>query len=169
MHRKKPYKYWCKNIEGACIVGQVLHAYGKSQVDLSDEKCKFGFGNGGANNKTNCLDPCVTVAADQSHPHLKSGTVLYIPKMDGAVCPQNGTRTNGCFIVNDVGSWIKGPGNFDIFAGECFEYEAGVCKDFHMSSFKARAGNKYYAIPPDDNLAKEYRLERDQVIQSEWK
>ena len=148
----------CYNLEGSCITnnefGNILHNYPDYQFNRDEITCRYGFGNAGVTNGRGdlCLDPCRTIAADQRfHPR---GTVVYIPEMRGRTCPQSGRPMDGCFVVGDVGSAIRGQGRFDMFAGECVNFSGGVCRDSHMDSFHLSRGTTYYEVPPSHPLAR---------------
>lgn len=165
----------CINIEGSCIVGEYLYnwasldkPWGKRYI-RSEVLFKFGKGNGrNTYNKTNALDPCRTVAADQRK--YPSGTVVYIPAMEGKLCPQTGQEVDGCFIVGDVGAAIKGKGRFDFFTGECANYNKRIntCDDELNAQFRVSKGKKFYKIGRHNMLAKELREEVDVFIRSDW-
>ena len=165
----------CINIEGSCVVGNYLYNFvsvskpwGK-RYNRPEVFFKFGKGNGKSRyNTTNALDPCRTVAADQSqHP---AGTVIYIPEMEGKLCPQNGKAIDGCFIVGDVGAAIKGKGRFDLFTGECSDYNkrTNTCRDSLNAQFGVEKGTEYYIINRHNMLAKELREETDLFIEADW-
>lgn len=165
----------CINVEGSCIVNTLLYnwdgkdkpwgkVYQRSQIPF-----KFGKGNGkNYYNKTNSLDPCRTLAADQqSYP---VGTVIYVPSMLGQICPQSGQPIDGCFIVGDVGAAIKGEGRFDFFTGECADYnrKSSTCNDPGNKAFGPKAGDPFYVIGRHNLMAKELREETDLFIQNGW-
>lgn len=165
----------CINIEGSCVVGKYLYNWagrGKPwgvRYDRATIVHKFGKGNGRNRfNRTNALDPCRTVAADQSkHP---VGTVLYIPAMKGKTCPQTGKPVDGCFVVSDVGAAIKGNDRYDLFTGECANYDKKYyyCLDKANRDFGADKGTPYYVIDRDHALATALREEADQHIERDW-
>lgn len=166
----------CINMEGACIVNTYLYnwisknePWGKMYV-RAEVDYKFGKGNG-ANyyNTTNSLDPCRTLAADQDV--YPVGTVIYVPEMRDKICPQSGKKVDGCFIVGDVGSAIKGKGRFDIFTGECANYDKSnsTCQDQANKEFVAPAGAPFYVIGRHNIWAKELREEVDIFIRNDWK
>lgn len=109
-------------IEGTCSINSEIYDYGgvgKSYVPFTCKysghkiywsKGKFKYGKG---NKGNPLTPFVSVAADQSlYPF---GTKLYIPAARGLKLP-GGKVHDGIFVVDDVGSAIKG-NHLDFFTG----------------------------------------------------
>ncbi|MEF9388630.1 hypothetical protein V4890_23860 [Ralstonia solanacearum species complex bacterium KE056] len=71
----------CLNMEGYCIVGNVLYNKEGEHFDRDKVKFIFGQGNGGEYNKTNALIPCRTLAADQGRGYYPSGTVIYITSL----------------------------------------------------------------------------------------
>ena len=164
----------CLKMEGSCIVGNFLYnaGGGPSGKRFERDKVKFAFGMGtGANafNKTNALFPCRTLAADVTR--YKIGTVIYIPSFKNKICPQNGQPVDGCFIVGDVGSAIKGKGRFDIFTGECSLYDGKkhVCRDAENAAFNVPAGSRFNVIPRDAAPARALRGEVDAFIENGWK
>jgi 3D (Asp-Asp-Asp) domain-containing protein len=173
---QKSDRYSCINMEGSCIVGSYLYnwssksePWGKRYL-RNEILFKFGKGSGESYyNTTNALDPCRTVAADPQH--YPSGTVLYMPSMRGKICPQTGKSIDGCFIVGDVGSAIKGKGRFDFFTGECTDYNKGnnSCRDSANSDFHAPKETLFYVIGRHNILAKELREETDLFIRSDWR
>lgn len=165
----------CINIEGSCIVGKYLYAWagkkkpwGKRYI-RSKVPFKFGQGSGKSYyNKHNALDPCRTLAADVSLYPI--GTVIYIPSMEGKICPQNNQPVDGCFIVGDVGEAIKGQGRFDLFTGECVNYNkrTNSCDDEFNSAFTATNEDVFYVIGRHNILAKNLREEADLHIANDW-
>ncbi|MBY6240749.1 3D domain-containing protein [Methylosinus sp. Sm6] len=160
----------CLNIEGSCLVGNYLYNYpSTSGVRRDAITYKFGKGSGrGPHNMTNALDPCRTLAADPRH--YPSGTVIFIPDMRDKVCPQSAKTVDGCFVVGDVGSAIKGKQRFDIFTGECSRYSkrTNTCNDPANASFVAPAGAAFHVIEPDHPLAMKLRSEADEFINRNW-
>lgn len=166
----------CINMEGACIVNAFLYnwtskdePWGKMYV-RAEVDYKFGKGNGvNYYNTTNALDPCRTLAADQDV--YPVGTVIYLPAMRDKICPQSGQKVDGCFIVGDVGAAIKGKGRFDIFTGECANYDKSnsTCQDQANKEFVAPAGSPFYVVGRHNIWAKELREEADLFIKSDWK
>jgi len=165
----------CINIEGSCIVKDFLYNWSSKSEPwgkmYTRREIPFKFGKGSGQsyyNKTNALDPCRTLAAD---PKVYSmGTVIYFPSMRNKICPQSGKVVDGCFIVSDVGSAIKGPGRFDVFTGECANYNSSnsTCADASNSSFIPSAGSTFYVVGRHSILAKELREEADLFINSNW-
>ena len=112
----------CLNIEGACLVGDFLYDSNGIATERNTVPFKFGKGSGkGPFNTTNALDPCRTLAADSRV--YPMGTIIFIPEMRDKICPQSGKPVDGCFIVGDIGSAITGSQRFDIFTGECSQYD----------------------------------------------
>lgn len=163
----------CLEMEGACIVGNFLYNAGGANGQRFDrDKVKFIFGQGtGVNdfNKTNALIPCRTLAADKDQ--YKVGTVIYIQSFEGKVCPQNGEPVDGCFIVGDVGSAIKGKGRFDIFTGECARYDGDrhVCRDPANAAFNVPVNTEFRIVPREAEAASAFRKEVDAFIDNGWK
>jgi 3D (Asp-Asp-Asp) domain-containing protein len=142
----------CLNVEGACLVGDYLYdTANRSGIQRSTVPYKFGPGSGkGPYNTTKALDPCRTLAADR---HLyPMGTVIFIPEMRNKICPQSGKPVDGCFIVGDVGSAIQGGQRFDIFTGECSNYNkrTNTCGDQANAAFVAPRNTTFYVIQRDD-------------------
>jgi 3D (Asp-Asp-Asp) domain-containing protein len=71
----------------------------------------FPFGRGATGKP---IAPFRTIAADTNV--LPMGTVVYIPELDGAPRSENGEAMDGCFVVEDRGSRVKGE-HVDIFTG----------------------------------------------------
>lgn len=163
----------CLKMEGACLVGEYLYNYPETNgIKIKDIYFKFGKGNAISKyNKLNALDPCRTVAADQDARLYPLGTVIYIPDMRDRVCPQTGKPVDGCFIVGDIGSAIKGRGRFDLFTGECARYskKTNVCLDSDNNEFRAPKNSKFYVIRRDDPLAAQLRIETDAFIKKNWR
>jgi 3D (Asp-Asp-Asp) domain-containing protein len=163
----------CLNVEGSCIVGNFLYnAGGPNGKRFDRDQVKFIFGQGtGANayNNTNALIPCRTLAADTNHYAI--GTVIYVPAFQGKTCPQNDQPVDGCFIVGDVGSKIKGPGRFDIFTGECARYDgnSNSCRDKGNAAFNVPAGTAFRVVPRESEPAGALRKEVDAVIDNGWR
>ncbi len=157
----------CYDIEGTCIVDDILHNVGMAPRDLSTTNCKYGFGTGVNDyNPTNCLDPCRTVAADPGEYPI--GTVLFFPSMAGKICPQTGQPVDGCFVVGDGGGWIRGEGRFDFFTGDCLNYDRGVCRDRHNLNFSVDMGEHFYVVPRNDSIATALRGEQTSYLNSLW-
>lgn len=76
---------------------------------LDPQKFPWGRGAGG-----NAIRPLRTVAADGEL--LPLGTAVYIPVFDGVSLP-DGTTHDGCFVVQDRGSKVKGE-HLDVFTGD---------------------------------------------------
>jgi 3D (Asp-Asp-Asp) domain-containing protein len=130
---------------------------------------KFGQGSGkGLFNTTNALDPCRTLAADRRV--YPMGTVIFIPEMRTKICPQSGKPVDGCFIVGDVGSAITGGQRFDIFTGECSQYDkrTSTCRDPANAAFAAPGNTTFNVIRRDDPLAVQLRQETDAFIKRGW-
>lgn len=165
----------CIKMEGSCIVDRYLYnwlskkdPWGK--IYIRDE-VKFSFGKGSGEsdyNQTNALDPCRTLAADPQH--YPPGTVIYLPAMRNKICPQSGRAVDGCFIVGDVGSAIKGKGRFDIFTGECIQYDKSnsTCEDPLNTGFIADGNSPYYVVSRDNKWARQLRGEADSLINKRW-
>lgn len=166
----------CINIEGSCIVGNYLYTWAEKKKPWGQRfvrsKIPFKFGKGSGKsyyNKHNALDPCRTIAADTSI--YPVGTVIYIPSMEGKICPQNGHPVDGCFIVGDVGEAIQGQGRFDLFTGECLNYNKNnhTCSDSFHSAFTATKDDTFYVIGRHNILAKNLREEADLHISNDWR
>ncbi len=71
----------------------------------------FPYGRGATGRP---ITPLRTLAADTSV--LPMGTVVYIPELDGAPRGESGEAIDGCFVVEDRGSRVKGE-HVDIFTG----------------------------------------------------
>lgn len=165
----------CINMEGSCVVDAFLYNYagkGKPWGKMYERAVvpfKFGKGNGASYyNKTNALDPCRTLAADTKV--YPVGTVIYVPSMLGKICPQTGKEVDGCFIVGDVGSAIKGQGRFDFFTGECARYNKKnhTCDDEGNRQFIPKSGDPFYVIGRHNMMAKTLREEADLFIENGW-
>lgn len=162
----------CLEVEGSCIVGDFLYNAGGptgQRFDRAGVKFIFGQGTGVSEfNRTNALIPCRTLAADRNH--YKIGTVIYISSFEGKICPQNGQPVDGCFIVGDVGSAIKGKGRFDIFTGECSRYDSNlhVCRDRENAAFDVPANTEFRVVPREAELAQALRMEVDAFIENGW-
>jgi 3D (Asp-Asp-Asp) domain-containing protein len=161
----------CLNVEGACIVGDKLYNYPDKQgVSLDTIVYKFGAGTrSGHYNKTTALDPCRTLAADRRAYPI--GSVIFISEMTNKICPQSGKPVDGCFVVGDVGSAITGSQRFDIFTGECSQYDkrTNSCFDIANNEFVAPPGTPYRVIRRDNPLAIELRGEADAFIIRTWR
>jgi 3D (Asp-Asp-Asp) domain-containing protein len=163
----------CLEMEGSCIVGNFLYnAGGANGQRFERDKVRFIFGQGsGMNefNKTNALVPCLTLAADKAH--YKTGTVIYIPSFKGKMCPQNRKPVDGCFLVGDVGSAIKGAGRFDIFTGECARYDGKghFCRDAENAAFNVPPNTEFRIVPRETEQAGALRKEVDAFIDNGWK
>jgi 3D (Asp-Asp-Asp) domain-containing protein len=159
----------CVNVEGACVVGSLLYNSNGTAIDRSTVLFKFGPGSGkGPFNTTNALDPCRTLAADGHF--YPVGTVIFIPEMRNKICPQSGMPVDGCFIVADVGSAIKGTQRFDMFTGECSHYDkpTSTCRDPANASFSVSKSTPFNVIRRDDPLAVQLRSETDAFIKRGW-
>jgi 3D (Asp-Asp-Asp) domain-containing protein len=159
----------CLNVEGSCIVGDFLYNAPNREFRISSVTFKFGQGSGkNSFNTTNALDPCRTLAADKNF--YPVGTVIYIPNMKGKVCPQTGKAVDGCFIVGDVGSAIRGAQRFDIFTGECARYNKrnATCADPANNRFVAPPGTPFFVVNREDAKAVDLRREVDAFIQRGW-
>lgn len=174
-------RYACLNMEGSCVVGEYLYNNPSERFRRNGVLFKFGKGNGVSDyNKTNALDPCRTLAADQSKSYYPAGTVIYIPAMKSKICPQTGRMVDGCFIVGDVGEGIKGERRFDVFTGECHRYAKTVnrsgkilkiydCLDPANNQFVPRNGRDvFHMIHRDHPLARQLRGETDAFIRAGW-
>jgi 3D (Asp-Asp-Asp) domain-containing protein len=75
----------------------------------------FGIGARGR-----ALEPFRSVAAP---PHLRIGSVLYIPELDGREIPSTGEVHDGCVIADDRGGGIRGR-QLDLFALRRANYKA---------------------------------------------
>jgi 3D (Asp-Asp-Asp) domain-containing protein len=164
----------CFNVEGSCIVGHYLYNFGGgsngTRYDLDQVAFKFGKGSGvSAYNTTNALFPCRTLAADRQH--YPAGTVIFIPDFKNKICPQNGQLVDGCFVVGDVGSAIKGQGRFDLFTGECAQYDGrtNVCRDPANPAFDVPAGTEFHVVSRDTPMARSLRGELDAFINNGWR
>ena len=95
--------------------------------------------------------------------------MLYIPELEGKTCPQTGKPIDGCFIVGDVGSAIKGYGRFDLFTGECKNYslKGNYCLDKGSSTFQASRGSAVYVVDRDSSSARKFRQTQTLRI-SKW-
>jgi 3D (Asp-Asp-Asp) domain-containing protein len=71
----------------------------------------FPFGRGATGKP---ITPFRTIAADTGV--LPMGTVVYIPELDGLQRDESGAALDGCFVVEDRGSRVKGE-HVDIFTG----------------------------------------------------
>lgn len=163
----------CLNMEGSCIVGRYLYNTGGPdgrRYELDRIKFIFGQGSGVSDfNRTNALFPCRTLAADRAH--YKIGTVVYIPDFEGKICPQNNQPVDGCFVVGDVGSAIRGEGRFDIFTGECVNYDGTrhICRDRANSAFDVPVGSTTHVVSRRSALAYSMRQELDAFVENGWR
>jgi len=73
---------------------------------------KFPWGRGATGGP---ISPLLTIAADTSV--LPFGTSVYIPELEGMPTDDQGTRHDGCFIVQDRGSKVTGK-HVDVFTGQ---------------------------------------------------
>jgi 3D (Asp-Asp-Asp) domain-containing protein len=159
----------CVNVEGACVVANFLYDSHGTPIERSTVLFKFGPGSGkGPFNRTNALDPCRTVAADGHF--YPVGTVIFIREMRNKMCPQSGMPVDGCFIVSDVGSAIKGGQRFDMFTGECSQYDqrTSTCRDPLTAAFSVPKSTPFNVIGRDDPLAVQLRTETDAFITHGW-
>jgi hypothetical protein len=124
--------YSCDQMEGTCIYKkngvEWLHNYGYADQKLKDARCKNGYGN-----KSNCLNPCRTIAASMSH--HRWGEIIYIKELVGQKCGSARDKTDmihdGFVMVGDTGSptHFNAPGRFDFFWGRCKNKTNGVCHE----------------------------------------
>lgn len=77
---------------------------------LSPEKFPWGRGATGGP-----ISPLLSIAADTGV--LPFGTSVYIPEYDGMPVDDQGTRHDGCFIVQDRGTKVVGK-HVDVFTGQ---------------------------------------------------
>jgi 3D (Asp-Asp-Asp) domain-containing protein len=163
-------RHACLKVEGSCVVGDYLYNYPDAYGVRRDTIAyKFGKGNGASRyNTTNALDPCRTLAADPSVYPI--GTVIFVPDMRNKICPQSGMAVDGCFIIGDIGSAIRGGQRFDIFTGECSRYSTrtNTCDDRANEDFVVPRGAKFHVIQRDNSLAVELRRETDAFIVGNW-
>jgi membrane-bound lytic murein transglycosylase A len=110
-------KFWKEvKMEGTGILnnGNLLRYNGKQEKSPANCDARKGFVMGAAG----CLIPFFSVAADpRVYP---AGTIIYVEGMEGKMIKMPDGRTvrhPGYFIVQDVGSAIKGKGRFDFFTG----------------------------------------------------
>lgn len=136
--------YCACGIEGTCSIDGQVYDYagvGTQRVPFSCPKYsghkiywtrgKFQYGKG---NKSNGLEPFVSVAADQSI--YKFGTIIYVPSAKGLALP-NGKVHDGYFRVDDVGGAIKGQ-HFDFFLGPFYkEFKFPFVKSSAAATFTA--------------------------------
>jgi 3D (Asp-Asp-Asp) domain-containing protein len=151
------------------VVGDFLYDSSGVATERSTVLFKFGPGSGkGPFNMTNALDPCRTLAADRSVYPI--GTVIFIPEMKNKICPQSGKPVDGCFIVGDVGHAITGGQRFDIFTGECSQYDkrTSTCLDPAIAAFVASESAPFNVVPRDDPLAVQLREEAAAFINRGW-
>ena len=163
-------RFNCVNMEGSCVVGDNVYDSDGKKYERSKVKFVFGMGSGKSDfNKTNSLFPCHTLAADRTV--YRMGTVIFIPSFVGKICPQSGKPVNGCFVVGDVGHAITGKGRFDIFTGECANYDGKVhvCRDPENKAFDVKAGTEFRMIPRKSEAAYKLRSEFDAFVDNGWK
>ncbi len=79
--------------------------------DALDSK-QFPWGRGATGGP---ITPLLTIAADTSV--LPIGTSVYIPEYEGMPTDDQGTRHDGCFLVQDRGTKVKGK-HVDVFTGQ---------------------------------------------------
>ncbi|MBX3182879.1 MAG: hypothetical protein KIT72_18200 [Polyangiaceae bacterium] len=77
---------------------------------LSSQEFPWGRGATGGP-----ISPLLTIAADTSV--LPFGTSVYVPEYEGMPVDEQGTRHDGCFLVQDRGSQVKGK-HIDVFTGQ---------------------------------------------------
>jgi 3D (Asp-Asp-Asp) domain-containing protein len=171
---RKADRRHCLQIQGSCVVGDYLYNAGGgpsgTRYDRASVTFIFGQGSGrNEYNRTNALFPCRTVAADLKQ--YKLGTVLFIPALKGRICPQTGQPVDGCFIVGDKGSAIKGQGRFDMFGGECAAFDGAKyeCRDAKSTTLEVRAGTEFHVVPRDHKLARALRDQVDTFVENGWK
>lgn len=167
-------RHHCLKVQGSCVVGDHLYNVGTNPSGHRYERASIGFifgqGSGKSEyNRTNALFPCRTVAADTRH--YKIGTVLFIPALKGRICPQTGKPVDGCFVVGDKGAAIKGQGRFDMFGGECANFDGAryQCRDPHSRTLEVPKGTAFHVVPRDEPLAQALRDELDAFVDNGWK
>jgi 3D (Asp-Asp-Asp) domain-containing protein len=94
-----------------CACAEVCPRTGQKICFDELDKQKFPFGRGAAGT---AIMPLVSVAADTQV--LPLGTVIYVPEFDGIPVPGSTEPLDGCFVVQDRGSRVKGE-HLDFFAG----------------------------------------------------
>lgn len=136
--------YCLCGIEGTCTIDGQVYDYsgvGAQRVPFTCAKYsghkiywskgKFKYGKG---NKSNPLEPFVSVAADQKI--YKFGTWIYIPSAKGLALP-SGKVHDGFFRVDDVGGAIKG-NHLDFFTGPFYrEFKFPFVKSSSGATFPA--------------------------------
>jgi hypothetical protein len=145
----------CHEIEGVCRfwIGKTeyLASHGRPTEKYHEAYCKNGMGYGP---KTNCLNPCRTLAANRdAHP---PGEVLFFPELVGKKCGigLNAMVHDGFMVVHDNGalSHFNLEGRFDFFWGECRNSDNGVCRDPGAEEITKILSNSSYCRvwSPDD-------------------
>lgn len=135
--------YECKTLEGQCVYMkngvETLYNDGVGHQPRSQAKCKYGYGN-----RSNCLTPCLSVAADRRFHNI--GETLYFPNLKGTIC--NGKPHDGIVRVDDVGGAIKGANRFDFYMGECRSITSGVCFDPPGMPLQQKMDKSSYCVVP---------------------
>ncbi len=110
--------------QGSCVIkkNKIQQVYnvidqknGEDRFAKVSARCKFGYGvHDKKNQRSFCLEPYITIAADLSI--YNPGDVIFLPKARGMELP-SGKMHDGFFVVADAGRLIKGKGRFDFFSG----------------------------------------------------
>lgn len=97
-------------------------------AEVDSSRCPYGYGVWSKeHNRSVCMDPYRSVAADNRH--HKVGTVLFFPALKGLKLPDNSVH-DGYMVVRSTGGAIKGRDRFDFYTGLCEnpEVKSMLCK-----------------------------------------
>ena len=118
-------------------------------TDKTKKECPYGLGN-----KSICLDPFYTIAADLNF--YKTGDVIFIPTVRGVVLPNRETH-DGYFIVRDSAESLTSEKRFDFFIGfTTSASEPNIFKDLGLMNEK----NKFKFEKVPDSIAVKVRKNR---------
>lgn len=159
--------FTCDKMEGTCIYKkngvQWLHNYGYQDQKLSEARCKNGYGN-----KSNCLNPCRTIAASMKH--HRWGEIHFIKSLVGKKCgsKRDGTEMihDGFVVVGDTGaaSHFNAEGRFDFFWGRCKNKSNGVCREGATNLSSAASSTPYCMVWNPANPLKNEELKNQFVM-----
>ncbi len=164
--------YTCDRMEGTCIYKkngeQWLHNYGYQDQRLSEARCKNGYGH-----RSNCLNPCRTIAA--STKHHRYGELIFIKSLVGKRCgsERDGTAMihDGFVYVGDTGSpkYFNSKGRFDFFWGRCINRRNGVCLEGAVPISDSLSSSQYCIVwdPANPSRNADLRREFEQKVRLE--